>query len=88
LPAFGTTRSRLGGIAQAESYIRDIESACRKLAGGVIVSRDAGHVWAGYRKARVGQHFLFFVVGSEGSIDIVRILHERMDVEARLGNDA
>jgi toxin ParE1/3/4 len=53
-----------------------------------MVSRDASHVWAGYRKARVGQHFLFFVVGSEGSIDIVRILHERMDVEARLGNDA
>ena len=76
------------GIAQAESYIRDIKRACRNLAGGVMVSRDAGHVRAGYRKARVGHHFLYFVVAADGDIEIVRILHERMDVEARLGNDA
>ena len=71
------------GLAQAESYIRDIESACRKLVGGVMVSRDAGHVRAGYRKARVGHHFLYFIVADDGGIEIMRILHERMDVDSK-----
>ncbi len=74
-------------IAQGESYVRDIETACRKLAGGLMVSRDAGHVRPGYRKARVGLHFLYFITSTDGAIEIVRILHERMDVEARFGND-
>ncbi|MEE4235150.1 MAG: hypothetical protein V2I51_00370 [Anderseniella sp.] len=51
------------------------------------MSRDAGHVRAGYRNARVGMHFLYFIVAADGAIEIVRILHERMDVDATFGND-
>lgn len=57
------------------------------MAGGLLMSRDAGHVRAGYRNARVRMHFLYFIVAADGAIEIVRILHERMDVDATFGND-
>lgn len=75
------------GVEQAVSYIRDIENACNKLASGLMVSRDAANVRAGYRKARVSHHFLYFVVAADGDIEIIRILHERMDVDSKFGID-
>ena len=37
-----------------------------------------------YRKASVGSHFLYFKSNDSGKIAIIRILHQRMDVESHL----
>lgn len=37
----------------------------------------------GYRRYRVGSHVLFYRCVGDG-VDIVRILHERMDIERHL----
>ncbi|MDE0007814.1 MAG: type II toxin-antitoxin system RelE/ParE family toxin [Gammaproteobacteria bacterium] len=42
------------GETQAERYIRNIQRACEALGGGTLVSRSAGDIRAGYRKAAVG----------------------------------
>jgi len=39
---------------------------------------------AGYRKLAAGSHVLFYRVMSEGDIDVVRVLHRRMDVDRHL----
>ena len=67
------------GEAQAERYIRDIQKACEALSGGALVSRSAGDIRAGYRKAAVGSHVIYFRARSD-PVQIVRILHRRMDV--------
>lgn len=67
------------GEAQAERYIRDIQKACEALSGGTLVSRSAADIRAGYRKAAVGSHVIYFRARLD-TVEIVRILHRRMDV--------
>ena len=64
--------------AQAESYIRDIWQAIKTVATDSRRGSICDDVRAGYRKFQVGSHVLFFREIDNG-IDIVRILHSRMD---------
>jgi toxin ParE1/3/4 len=72
------------GAAQAERYVRAIRDACAALASGERAGHDASDVLPGYRRIRTGRHIVFFRIQPDGNIEIVRVLHERMDVRARL----
>ena len=72
------------GPAQAERYVLDIRDACAALADGSAQGRAVDDIRPGYRKLAVGSHFLFFRATDAGMIQVIRILHRRMDVEARL----
>lgn len=72
------------GVAQADRYVRDLHDACRALARGEASSLDASAIRAGYRKLRRGRHLIFHRTTEDGAVEIVRILHERMDVAALL----
>src|SRR5690349_22962693 len=67
------------GAAQADDYVRAIRDACHELAAGTRTSRSAEDIRAGYRKAFVRSHILFFRRTEARPIGIVRILHQRMD---------
>ena len=71
------------GDAQAERYTRGIQAACEALSNGTLVSRSADDIRAGYRKAAVGSHVMFFRVQGD-VVEIIRILHQSMDVERHL----
>ena len=71
------------GEAQAERYTNDIRAACQALADGTEHGRSAEDVRAGYRKLAVGSHVMYVRVRS-GTVEIVRILHRRMDVARRI----
>lgn len=71
------------GKAQAERYTRGIQAACEALGNGTLVSRSADDIRAGYRKAAVGSHVMFFRVQGD-MVEIIRILHQSMDVERHL----
>ncbi|MGF6976127.1 toxin ParE1/3/4 [Paraburkholderia sp. JPY465] len=74
------------GETQAEHYILGIESTISGLADGTQPSLSAADVREGYRKALVGMHVVFFRE-STALIDVIRILHQQMDIPARLGDD-
>lgn len=74
------------GEAQAEHCILGIESTITGLADGTQPSLSAADVREGYRKALVGMHVVFFRE-STALIDVIRILHQQMDIPARLGDD-
>jgi toxin ParE1/3/4 len=57
---------------------------CAALASGERAGTDASDVLPGYRKVRAGRHVVFFRVQPDGGVEIVRILHERMDIPARV----
>ena len=65
--------------AQAERYTRTIRDACEALGDGTLSGRSAEDIRAGYRKAAVGSHVLFYRVRAD-VVEIVRILHRSMDV--------
>ena len=69
-------------LDQAERYVLDIRVACEALASGQRQGRSADDIRVGYRKLAVGAHFLFYRMTDEGLIDVIRILHQRMDVPA------
>jgi toxin ParE1/3/4 len=70
--------------AQADSYVRLIAEACERLASGRIAGRSADIVRAGYLRHSVGSHVLFYRARRRAGIEIVRILHRRMDIERHL----
>jgi toxin ParE1/3/4 len=69
-------------IDQAESYVLGIRAGCEALASGQRRGRSAEDIRPGYRKLAVGSHFLFYRMTDDGAVDVVRILHQRMDVPA------
>ena len=70
-------------IDQAETYVRQIMEAIGVIADKPGLGQSCDDVRAGYRKWPVGSHILFYRVVA-GAIDVVRILHERMDVDSQL----
>ncbi len=71
------------GETKAEEYTRNIQAACEALSRGKLVSRSAGDIREGYRKVSVGSHVMFFRIQS-GAVEIMRILHQSMDVGRHL----
>lgn len=69
-------------LEQAESYHRDLIDAFEALArsdklGRPCVARD------GYRRYPVGSHVVFYRE-TDRTLDVIRVLHQRMDVERHL----
>ena len=71
------------GVAQAERYTRDIQAACEAACDGILVGRSAEDIRAGYREIAVGSHVVYFRERPD-TLEIIRILHRRMDVARRL----
>ena len=67
---------------QAERYARAAGSD-RDDRSDPRRARACDHIRAGYRKYSVGSHVIFFRAAANG-IDIVRILHQRMDFDRHL----
>ncbi len=72
------------GDDQAEEYLRDVERAIERLVGNPMIGRACDEVRPRYRKHAVGSHTLYYRIVGNGVIDVVRILHQRMDVDRHL----
>ena len=72
------------GRDQRNKYLTMLDSCFHHLAANPLKGKDCSYIRHGYRKLNVGAHVVFFRQQSDDTIEIVRILHGRMDVEARL----
>ena len=63
---------------QAELYILEIRAAIERVATDPERGRDCGEVRTGYRRYAIGSHLIFYIPRGD-SIDVVRVLHQRMD---------
>ena len=71
------------GLDQAERYFHVLRQAIEAIARNPGRGRPCDEVRPGYRRYAVGSHMIFFrIVGDH--IDIVRVLHQRMDFEQHL----
>lgn len=68
---------------QADRYIGELIEAFEDLAAGRRSGRSAQDIRDGYFKQLVGSHMIYFRRRDEG-IDVIRILHGRMDVARHL----
>lgn len=84
LDAIWAYSEKTWGIAQAEAYVRLIAQVAHDLAAGLVQGRSAGDVRPGYFRCPAGSHVLFYRHPEQGVIEVVRILHRRMDVTRHL----
>jgi toxin ParE1/3/4 len=71
------------GLDQAETYARQLWADITTVAARPLIGRPCPDVRVGYYKYPSGSHILFYRLIPNG-IDVVRILHERMDHERQL----
>jgi len=72
------------GKKQRDIYLTMLDKSFHILAANPLKGRDCGEIRSGYRKHQAGEHIIFYREINTSLIEIVRILHERMDIEAHL----
>ncbi|WP_024588594.1 type II toxin-antitoxin system RelE/ParE family toxin [Aliihoeflea sp. 2WW] len=70
-------------VDQADRYIRELFDAVNRLCNGAAKGRCIDQVRQDYLQLPVGSHLIVFR-RSVATIDVIRILHRRMDVGAHL----
>ncbi|MFY8093409.1 MAG: type II toxin-antitoxin system RelE/ParE family toxin [Niveispirillum sp.] len=74
------------GEAQAERYLPPIQEACERLRERLrekpLLGSGCDFVRPGYRCLPVQSHRLFYRLGDDGHVDVIRILHKAMQPRA------
>jgi toxin ParE1/3/4 len=71
------------GASQAITYLSSIESAVVQISESPQRGRSIDFVRKGYFTYPVGSHRLFYRLATDG-VEIMRILHQRMDIKRHL----
>lgn len=69
---------------QADRYHKLIIDEIEYIVDNLDLSRDIDHVRTGYRMTKVKSHLIFIKKSKDGIPEIIRILHQNMDIENRL----
>lgn len=72
------------GKEQRTIYLRQFDDTFHLLATSPEIGNDCGYIKAGYRKFPVTSHLIFYRTINDNKIQIVRILHKRMDARSQL----
>jgi len=86
LRAIGRYTQKTWGREQRNRYLALLDGSFRDLANNPWKGRSCDDIRPGYRKLPVGRHLIFYRQ-AEDAIAIIRILHERMDIETHLAEE-
>lgn len=86
LKSIAAYTQRKWGKEQRRIYLKQFDDAFRVLADNPEVGANCDFIKVGYRKFPNIGHVIFYRSISDTKIEIVRILHKRMDVEVNLGS--
>lgn len=68
---------------QADKYYSAIEFACTQIGENPELGNEYDGISKNLLGLRIGKHIIFYQVISKDRIEVVRILHERMDLKNR-----
>lgn len=72
-------------VEQADRYYNTIFDEIEFLSVHPMSGRDYSHVRKNYRCSKVKSHLVFYCVNeSSNTVEIIRVLHQQMDIENRL----
>ncbi|MBK7128983.1 MAG: type II toxin-antitoxin system RelE/ParE family toxin [Crocinitomicaceae bacterium] len=69
---------------QAEKYYQLIIQACSEIAKDPFKGKEYYEVYPELKGLKTNKHIIFYREMTDKSIEISRILHERMDLKSRL----
>ena len=70
---------------QADRYYNLIFDEIDYIVANFEMARDFENVRKNYKFSKVKSHYIFFKKIKINEIEVIRILHERMDIENQLG---
>ena len=73
------------GLEKTEAYGEKILDAFEFLAENPQAGMAIDHIRVGYKRHLIGSHLIFYRV-IDNCVEVVRILHQRMDTEKQLKN--
>lgn len=73
-------------VEQANRYYNLILDEIEFIAQNFGMASDFGSVRKSYRFSKVKSHLIFFKKNKLNEIEVIRVLHERMNIENRLTN--
>ena len=71
-------------VEQADRYYNLIIDEIEYIVDKFDMARDFGKIRKSYKYSKVKSHLIFFKKDKTNEIEVVRVLHERMDIENRL----
>lgn len=75
-------------LEQADRYLDLIMDEIEYIAENPNSGKDFSDVRKGYLKTRIKSHFIFYKVNKkQNEVEIIRVLHQRMDIENRLNDE-
>ncbi|RUP02497.1 MAG: type II toxin-antitoxin system RelE/ParE family toxin [Mycobacterium sp.] len=71
-------------VEQADEYLRELQPAIELAAVNLRIGQGCEEIRPSYRELAAGSQILDYRVVPDGVVDVVRVLHQRMDVDRRL----
>ncbi|CAM3965724.1 type II toxin-antitoxin system RelE/ParE family toxin [Flavobacterium weaverense] len=71
-------------VAQADRYYNLIFDEIEYIVNNFDMARDFGKIRKSYKCSKVKSHLIFFKKDKMNEIEVIRILHERMEIGSRL----
>ncbi len=69
---------------QADRYYNLITNEIEFIANNFNTGKAMDHIRKGYRSSIVKSHLIFYRMGQDNVVEIIRILHQEMDVENKI----
>lgn len=69
---------------QADRYHNQIINEIEFIADNFHLSRKIDYIRSGYRMSKVKSHLIFFKKSKDGIVEVIRILHQNMDIKHQL----
>ena len=86
LRQIATFTEKQWGRAQRNLYLKQIDDAFHLLADTPLAGKDCGYIKEGYRKFPQGSHVIFFLESEVHGIEVIRVLHKRMDIDTHFSS--
>jgi toxin ParE1/3/4 len=69
---------------QADIYYNTIKIACKEIGKNQVIGKVYLEISKSLLGLKSGKHIIFYHIISENEIEVIRILHERVDLKNRL----
>ncbi|PCH64832.1 MAG: plasmid stabilization protein ParE [Gammaproteobacteria bacterium] len=86
LKSIAAYTQRKWGKEQRKIYALQFDDAFHLLSDTPAIGNKCAFIKPGYRKFPVSRHLIFYHSVSQSKIEVVRILHKRMDAKTQIKN--
>jgi toxin ParE1/3/4 len=69
------------GVAKRRLYVATMETAFAQIADHPNIGAACPEIRAGYKQKVVGRHIVYYRLGRDGTVEIIRVLHQSMAIE-------